>query len=118
MPDKAILDLTRLQEAFDDDVIGIADLLDMALETGRKHVGFMNEGIKTHTIETIARAAHGIKGSASNVGAGNVTQVATQIEARARAGSWDGVEPLVRDLEHAYEELRKTVVAYRAEVTS
>jgi HPt (histidine-containing phosphotransfer) domain-containing protein len=118
VPDKAILDLTRLQEAFDDDVIGIADLLDMALQTGRKHVGFMNDGIKNHSIETVARAAHGIKGSASNVGAGNVTLVATEIESRARAGSWDGVEALTRDLENAYEELRTTVVAYRAEVTS
>src|SRR5471032_2232642 len=82
VPDKAILDLSRLQEAFDDDVIGIADLLDMALATGRKHVAAMNEGVRSHTIEMVARAAHGIKGSASNVGAGNVTAVATEIETR------------------------------------
>jgi HPt (histidine-containing phosphotransfer) domain-containing protein len=118
VPDNAILDLSRLQEAFDDDVIGIADLLDMALETGRKHVGFMNDGIRNRSIETVARAAHGVKGSASNVGAGNVTAVAAQIEVLTRAGSWDGVEELTRDLEQAYEDLRLTVVAYRLEVTA
>jgi len=118
VPDKAILDLSRLQEAFDDDVIGIADLLDMALATGRKHVAKMNEGIHDRAIETVARAAHGIKGSASNVGAGNVTAVATEIDRRARAGTWDGIEQLAHDLEAAYAELGTTVRAYRIEVTS
>jgi HPt (histidine-containing phosphotransfer) domain-containing protein len=118
VPDKAILDLSRLQEAFDDDVIGIADLLDMALATGRKHVAAMNEGVRSHTIEMVARAAHGIKGSASNVGAGNVTAVATEIETRSRAGSWDGIEQLARDLEAAYAELGTRVKEYRIEVTS
>jgi HPt (histidine-containing phosphotransfer) domain-containing protein len=117
VPDKAILDLTRLQEAFDDDVIGIADLLDMALGTGRKHIALMSEGIRNGAIEAVARAAHGIKGSASNCGAEKAAAIAADIETRARAGSWDGIESLARDLEDAYTQLAASVAAYRAEVS-
>jgi len=117
LSDKSILDLSRLQEAFDDDVLGIADLLEMALATGAKHVRTLRDGIEQNDITIVSRAAHGIKGSASNVGAGNVTKVATAIEDRARAANWDGILPLADELESAYAQLRESVAAYRAEVT-
>lgn len=116
MPDKSILDLSRLEEAFEDDVVGIADLLEMALETGAKHVRSMREGIEAHEIEKVSRAAHGVKGSASNIGAPAVTAVATSIEERARLGSWDDIPGLTDRLEATYAELRAAVGQYRAEV--
>lgn len=116
MPDKSILDLTRLEEAFEDDVNGIADLLEMALETGAKHVRAMREGIAVHEIEKVARAAHGVKGSASNIGAPAVTDVAKAIDERARAANWDGIPALADRLEVAYADLRNEVASYRAAI--
>lgn len=116
MPDNSILDLTRLEEAFEDDVAGIADLLDMALETGKKHVDALRDGIADHDLNKVARAAHGVKGSASNIGASAVTEIANAIDDLARGSVWEDIPALTDDLEAAYAELRATVVAYRRAV--
>jgi HPt (histidine-containing phosphotransfer) domain-containing protein len=114
--DSSVLDLTRLQEAFEDDVAGIADLLDMALGTGAKHTKALIDAIAARDLTLVGRAAHGIKGSASNIGAPKVTAVALAIEERARSADWDAINKLAADLEASYAELGRTVVAYRAEV--
>jgi HPt (histidine-containing phosphotransfer) domain-containing protein len=115
---KAVLDLSRLQEAFEDDVAGIADLLEMALGTGAKHTKTLRDGIAAADLTAVAKAAHGIKGSASNIGAPGVTAVAIQIEDRIRSGSWDGVAELAEALDAAYAALRETVADYRRAITT
>ncbi|GAC1402144.1 MAG: Hpt domain-containing protein [Candidatus Velthaea sp.] len=117
MPDKSVLDLSRLQEAFEDDVAGIADLLEMALGTGSKHVAALRGGIAEHDLAAVSRAAHSIKGSSSNVGANCVARLATEIESRARCGDWVGIAQLALEVENAYADLRVTVAAYRATVS-
>src|ERR1700694_3175425 len=79
LPDKAILDITRLEEAFEDDTAGIAELLEMALETGKKHRAALEEGLAAGDAAVVARAAHGIKGSAGNIGANVVYGLATEL---------------------------------------
>lgn len=113
MPDRAILDLRRLEEAFEDDREGIAELLEMAMDTGASHVETLNAALAGGDVTTVAKAAHSIKGSASNVGGMIVSSIAAEIETRARGGSLDGVPALVTDLDAAYAELRAEVRAYR-----
>lgn len=117
MPDKDVLDLTRLEEAFEDDVVGIADLLDMALETGKKHRRSLAEGLAASDALIVARAAHGIKGSAGNIGANVVYRLATELDAVARTGSLDGARERVAAIDDAYERVAEEVRAYRASVT-
>ena len=113
MPDKAILDITNLEEAFGDDTAGIADLLDMAMETGRKHRRALEDGLAAGDAQVVARAAHGIKGSAGNIGALEVAALATELDQRARSGNLDGARERVDAIAAAYERLTAEVRAYR-----
>jgi HPt (histidine-containing phosphotransfer) domain-containing protein len=115
LPDSAILDLSRLREAFADDDAGIIDLLEMALGTGTKHVESLTSALAQGDATAVAKAAHGIKGSASNIGAVAVTRISAEIETRARNARLDGLDELTVELEGAYAALRESVRAYRAE---
>jgi HPt (histidine-containing phosphotransfer) domain-containing protein len=117
LPDKSILDITRLEEAFDDDVQGIAELLEMALETGKRHRRALEDGLAANDAQAVARAAHGIKGSAGNIGANVVYQLATELDARARTGNLDGARESIAAIDAAYARVADEVRAYRASVT-
>jgi histidine phosphotransfer protein HptB len=114
MTDKNVLDLARLKEAFEDDVVGIADLLEMALETGKKHRRAIEEGLESGDAAVVARAAHGIKGSAGNIGANVVYRLATELDASARTGSLDGARARLDAIDAAYARVADEVRAYRA----
>jgi HPt (histidine-containing phosphotransfer) domain-containing protein len=114
LPDKTVLDLWRLQEAFEDDVTGIADLLEMALQTGQKHRRALEDGLAAHDASVVARAAHGIKGSAGTIGATTVYALATELDARARTGDLDGARERIDAIGAAYAQVEEEVRAYRA----
>jgi HPt (histidine-containing phosphotransfer) domain-containing protein len=114
LPDKTVLDLWRLQEAFEDDVTGIADLLEMALQTGQKHRRALEDGLAARDASVVARAAHGIKGSAGTIGATTVYALATELDARARTGDLDGARERIDAIGAAYAQVEEEVRAYRA----
>ena len=111
-----MLDLWRLQEAFEDDTAGIAELLEMAMETGRKHRAALEQGLSSHDAGVVARAAHGIKGSAGTIGATTVYALATELDQRARTGNLDGARERVDAIGAAYARVEEEVRAYRASV--
>ncbi len=112
-----MLDLWRLEEAFEDDTSGIADLLEMALETGRKHRAALELGLAAGDAAGVARAAHGIKGSAGTIGATEVYRLAAELEARARTSDLDGARERVDAIGAAYAKVEEEVRAYRASLT-
>jgi HPt (histidine-containing phosphotransfer) domain-containing protein len=117
LPDKRILDLERLEEAFEDDTTGIADLLEMALGTGEKHRRALEEGIAAGDTEVVRRAAHSIKGSAGNIGAYEVMRLAAELDERARAGDLSDARARIDAIAAAYEQVAREVRAYRASLT-
>ncbi len=116
MPDTPTLEISRLEEIFEDDTAGIADLLDAAMNTGATHQAALREGIEQNDLDGVMRAAHAIKGSSANIGGNEVAAVAARIETAARAGTWDGVAVNADELDVAYERLRSAVSAYRKSV--
>ena len=118
MPDNEILDLTRLEEAFEEDTTGIADLLDLALQTGQKHRRTLEEGLAAGDAQIVARAAHGMKGSAGNIGANHVYALATELDARARAGDIGDARERIDAIEAAYAKVAEEVRAYRASIAT
>lgn len=117
MPDREILDITNLEEAFEDDTAGIAELLEMAMETGRKHRRALEDGFAAGDAQVVARAAHGIKGSAGNIGAKVVYRLATELDARARTGDLDGARERIDAIHAEYERVAEEVRQYRARVS-
>ena len=117
MPDKGVLDITRLEEAFEDDTAGIAELLEMALVTGRKHCVALGESIANGDAAAVAKAAHGIKGSAGNIGANQVMAIAADVDQAARQGDLSGARERLAAIEDGYARVADEVRAYRASLT-
>lgn len=109
-----MLDLTRLEEAFEDDRAGIAELLEMALQTGAKHRRLLEQGVADGDAGVVARAAHGIKGSAGNIGALRVQSLAVDLDERARAGNLDGARERVVAIAAEYDRVAEAVREYRS----
>ena len=117
MRDTPILEISRLQEIFEDDTAGIVELLESAMKTGAGYQETLQAALGRQVLEEVMRAAHAIKGSAANVGGNEVAEVAARIENAARAATWVGIADDAIALERAYERLREAVRAYRAEVS-
>lgn len=117
MVDTSILEISRLEEVFEDDTAGIADLLDAAMGTGAKNQASLRDALARRALEDVRKAAHSIKGSSANIGGAEVAAMAALIEEAAHAETWDGIEPAARELDAAYERLRLAVRAYRAGLT-
>lgn len=109
-----VLDLSRLSEAFQTDVSAIAKLLSLARDTEKRHILALRDAIQKQDLRGVARAAHSIKGSASNIGAGKVSSVAADIEDIARTSAWDGISQLADDLDAEYVELCRRIGQYTA----
>jgi len=114
--DSQVLNLARLEEAFDDDRAGIAELLEMALETGAKHLRNLEEGLSRGDATIVARAAHSIKGSAGNVGAERIAALAASLDTVARLNDLHDARTRIEALRSAYDELAEAIGAYRATV--
>jgi HPt (histidine-containing phosphotransfer) domain-containing protein len=117
MVDTPILEISRLEEIFEDDTAGIADLLEAAMGTGATNQATLRDAVSRHVLDDVMRASHAIKGSTANIGGNEVAEVAGRIEAAARANTWDGIEPAALELDAAYERLREAVRAYRAGIS-
>ena len=114
MGDTPILEISRLEEIFEDDTAGIADLLEAAMGTGEGNQVTLRDALARRSLDEVMRAAHAIKGSTANIGGNEVAAIAGRIETAARAQTWDGIEPAALELDEAYERLREAVRAYRA----
>jgi HPt (histidine-containing phosphotransfer) domain-containing protein len=117
MLDTSTLEISRLQEIFEDDIEGIADLLEAAMRTGRAQQDTLREAIARNDLDTVVRASHAIKGSTANIGGNDVAAIAGRIEETARAGVWDGIASDADALDAAYELLRAAVVDYRKSIS-
>ncbi len=111
-----VLNLRRLEEAYDDDRGAIASLLGMACETELRYITALREGIGKDDLLAVARAAHSIKGSASNIGALQVSRIAADIEDRAKLQRWDGIAGFAEELDRRYAQLLERVSEYSATV--
>jgi HPt (histidine-containing phosphotransfer) domain-containing protein len=117
MGDTPILQISRLEEIFEDDTAAIADLLEAAMGTGVTNQATLHGALARRALDDVMRAAHAIKGSAANIGGNEVAAAAAVIEDAARAQTWDGIEPAAIELDQAYERLREAVRAYRAGIS-
>jgi HPt (histidine-containing phosphotransfer) domain-containing protein len=62
----------------------------------------------------IQHAAHMLKGSASLIGAGAVTEAARDVEMMAKSGKMDGLEPALETLDHELKRLPRQSPSFTA----
>ena len=84
-------DRNRLVDLFGDDVDTLAEVEREFLDTAR---GAEREIRATDDLETIARAAHRLKGASGMIGATDLSEIADAVERAAKAHDLPGVRRL------------------------
>ena len=113
-PDSSVvLDLTRLQDVYEDDTTGMLELFDMMLKNSAMHLDALDRAVQDQDLEGVRKATHSIKGSSGNVGANELSRTAAEIEDHARDGNWENVPGLAARLRPAYERARDAIEQFR-----
>ncbi|HEY0798315.1 MAG TPA: Hpt domain-containing protein [Candidatus Baltobacteraceae bacterium] len=107
------LDLTNLNEAFDGDREGIAELLDESVEFIAGAQTEMRAALAAGDAPSIAKAAHTLKGTSANIGAQIVSAISAKIEADAKAGQLAELPSVFNELGDALGALHDAVAAYK-----
>jgi two-component system sensor histidine kinase/response regulator len=111
-----VLDLRRLQElrelAGDDSVDTYLELAEVFLEQLASGVAELRAAVESADADTVARAAHALRGAAGNLGATALASVSAQLEELGRSGEVSGTDALARlDVEQV--RYRETVEGLR-----
>ena len=112
-----VLDLTMLEEVYEDDTAGMLELLGIAQRTIGDARPVLANAIAKRALEVVRSSAHGIKGALLNVGGHEAARVASAIEQRARSGEWEPLGSLANDLDSALARFDAAVASYRVSVS-
>lgn len=95
----------------------LIQLIDLFIAQGRERLEAAEKGITAGDIDAIIGAAHALKSSAGNLGAGLLGECAADIERRGRTGaSIDTLTPMVASLNEAFAAARTALEAARGDV--
>jgi CheY-like chemotaxis protein len=110
-----ILDEALLMSRVDGDAELLNDLVDLFLEDYPHLLEGIRAAIGKEDAKAVERAAHGMKGSTSNLAARMASEAATKLERLAREGGLVGAEDLLRELECELVRLKPALLALRTE---
>jgi HPt (histidine-containing phosphotransfer) domain-containing protein len=110
--DTAVIDELRdLGRELEQDVLG--EVIDAYRKLAPDLLSQMSESASSRSFDTLARAAHTLKGGSAQIGAREVCELARGIEEIARAGSDAGLAELIARCRNAFglvdAELRRVV---------
>ena len=86
----------------DDDDAFLKDIIGIFLEDTPQRIAELKQCLTAYDQPKFTRAAHSIKGSASNLGANHVRSVAEEIERQSRNSGLSDMEPLITKLESEF----------------
>ncbi len=92
--------LADLQEPGEPDLL--RELLTLFLRDTPERLDVVRQAVADGNLDAAARAAHSLKGSAANLGALDLHELASQTEQRARAGDTSGVRTLLEQLDEEF----------------
>ena len=96
--------LRELEQDADEDLLG--ELIELFFEDAPARLHCLRGAMAQADANAFMRAAHSLKGSASNLGARGMAVLCSDLEQRAGSGSLDGVEATVAALEKEFELVR------------
>ena len=89
----------------------LAELSELFTRESDACVRRMNEGLAAQDSNATARAAHSLKGSASNLGANKLATACSNVEQSARATDWMQVSAQLHELKAQLERVRESLKA-------
>jgi len=114
VPEATGLDIAQAYGRLGGDRRLLVNLLQMLLD----QFGDVGKEIRTElnakNYEKLLRRLHTLKGTAGNIGAVDVAQLATFLEAKIRSGSLEDADDFLLQLELAFDELKQTLAAMQA----
>lgn len=91
----------------------LKEIADLFLEDYPRSLAMIHKAVETRDLKVIEQCAHSIKGSACNFGAPEVVFLSAELEQRARASDWNGIDALAATLSEALDHLRVQMEALR-----
>jgi HPt (histidine-containing phosphotransfer) domain-containing protein len=87
----------------------LVEILTVFRDDAPRRVETLRAALDGRDADGAHRAAHSLKGSAGNIGAGPMQAICRAIEDRARAGDLAGAAALVGDLEREFARVRAEI---------
>ena len=84
----------------------VAELIGLFVEDGDQRLNKMEVALKENDLPAIGPLAHGLKGSASNLGARPLATLAARLEDAASSGKLPAVKELLTQLKEEYKRVR------------
>lgn len=110
--DTSVLDALRaLQEEGEPDIV--TELIDLFLQDAPLRLESIRAAIAQKDATALRKAAHTLKGSGANLGAGPMATLCFELEKRGRAGSLEGTEVLLAQLEDEFKRVRHALETER-----
>ena len=98
----------------DDDDAFLKDIIGIFLEDTPARISELKQCLTAYDQPKFTRAAHSIKGSASNLGASRVRAVAEKLEHQSRNSGLDGLESLLTSLDGEFATAKAELEKYTA----
>ncbi len=114
-PEPDVLEKSKLDELRmlgESDATFIPEILGEYFTSAPRQCEEIRTALKTQDANMLRMAAHTLKGASGNIGARILAVLSAEMEAMARAGTFEGGEPLLERIEDAY---RRAETALRAE---
>ena len=96
--------LNQLLEVIGYDNDSLVELMDSFLEDAPELLAGMTRGLESSDTQTLTRSAHTLKSSARDFGLMELSDCCLQLEQKGKAGSLDGAESLVTQIQNLYQQ--------------
>jgi len=107
--------IDRLKELGGDDPSFLTEVILQFLHEGPDHVAVIRHTVRDGNVDALMNAAHTFKGSCRNMGALLLGDLCFFLEQKGRTGEANGLEDVLKELEHEYSRVH---VALEAELAS
>ncbi|VAW65750.1 hypothetical protein MNBD_GAMMA11-1781 [hydrothermal vent metagenome] len=91
----------------------LSEFIDTYLENSPKLLKNIHRSLSQGDLQGLFHNAHQLKGGSGSIGAMQVFQLAKAIETQSRAGSAQGLEQQVSELQQAFERVATELRAHR-----
>ncbi len=109
LPAVDLATFSRLRAEMDNQVDVLRDLLAVFLEETPEQIKQAREGLASGDAEVVGRAAHTVKGSCRDLGAGRLADVSAELEEAARENRLEDAQPMIEAIAAEYQRVAEEV---------
>lgn len=110
--ENAPLDLSNLREILGDDTESLREILMLFVDMRETFLKNFSSAIDRRETQELLAGAHQLKGTARNIGAFRLADLALALEHAAGEGDWDKAQLLYRQVEEASLEVKQFIDSF------